>query len=491
MRPYELNPPEDLEAFAIKNADRAYLIFDRKNDRCRCTVCGTEYKLSEIPEVPKHNMKVRNHWCACGKEMIYKESRYGRKNITEYGRILWFKKEGPVTYAQLDEYQINYSGWEPKVSFWPSAQYRFEKGEQRYLKHIPEGCFNGDFWAERKNIILPQPAMGMWNGMNISRYQKTILHPSHRTEIGSDLKYADPDMNHLDLKGDPYALIGYLSNFLKYPSIEILEKAGFEKVVQERALGKTCTGINWRAKDLRKILKMKPAEIREFREMGKEAGLYNLWKRDALKKAGYEIPLRFLDIISSYVWEEKLKKAEKYVKIEKLLPYLKEQGKDLSIYADYIKECEKLGEDLKNKKVLFPKDLQAAHEETSQRLMIAKTAEKKEAFQKAMKKIYGRPEYREKDLLIRPASGPEELIKESAALRHCVRTYIDRVADGECAILFIRKTSEPDKPYFTLELSKKGEILQCRGEKNCAYPKEVKAFMDRWQNWMKKERKAA
>lgn len=490
-RPYKLNPPEDLEEFIIRCADRAYLIFDRKSDRCRCTVCGTEYRLSEFPEALTHNKRSKMHQCTCYRETIAKESRYGRKNITEYGRVLWFSKDGNATYAELDEYQINYGGWKPKVSFWPSAQYRFEKEKQEYVKHVQENTFCADYWDSRKNIALPRATAGMWNYNRVPRYQKTLLHPSHKTEIGSDLKYADPDTNHLGLKGDPYALIGYLSNFLKYPSIEILEKAGFTKIVRQRALGSTCKKINWRAKDLRKILKLKPAEIREFREMSKEATLYNLEKYHAMKEAGYPIPFRLLRIIPNYMWEEKLKKAGEYVKIKKLLPYLKEQENDLEIYVDYIRECEKLGEDLKNKKVLFPQDLQAAHEETSQKLAIVETAEKKEAFQKAMKKIYGMPEYREEYLLIRPASGPEELIKESVALRHCVRTYVNKVASGACAILFIRKTSEPDKPYFTLELSPRGEIIQCRGEKNGAYTKEIKEFMDRWKSWMKKERKAA
>lgn len=56
-------------------------------------------------------------------------------------------------------------------------------------------------------------------------------------------------------------------------------------------------------------------------------------------------------------------------------------------------------------------------------------------------------------------------------------------------ILFIRRTSEPDKPYFTLELSPDGKIVQCRGNHNCAYPEGVKAFLERWQKWMKEKKK--
>ena len=144
---------------------------------------------------------------------------------------------------------------------------------------------------------------------------------------------------------------------------------------------------------------------------------------------------------------------------------------------------------MNNKKVLFPADLQAAHEETSEKIRIQEDGKKKVAFKKSTDKIYGRPEYREENLLIRAAQSPEELAKESAALSHCVRTYVDRVANGSCAILFIRKTASPDKPYFTLELSPDGKIIQCRGNHNCTYPEDVKEFLERWQKWMKAKKK--
>ena len=186
-------------------------------------------------EVLKHNVK---YYCYdCCKDAIVKESRYGRKNITEYGRILWFRKHGRVTFAELDEYQINYADWEPKVSFWPSAQYRFTKESQEYYKHTPEGYWTPDRWERRKDVKLPYATGGMWNYYCVPRYQKTVTHPSFLRERGSDLKYANLDMLRLGFNApdNPYALIGYIYNFLKYPSIEILEKAGFEYIAGQRA----------------------------------------------------------------------------------------------------------------------------------------------------------------------------------------------------------------------------------------------------------------
>ncbi len=494
-RPYKIKPPKDLADHITKIvADHTYLIFDRKEDRCRCTRCGAENKISEMydGETLKHNVK---HYCYdCCKDAIVKESRYGRKNITEYGRILWFRKHGRVTFAELDEYRIDYTEWEPKVSFWPSAQYRFTKESQEYYKHIPEWFWDPERWERRKDVKLPPATGGMWNYYCVPKYQKTVTHPSFLRERGSDLKYANLDMDRLmfNTPDNPYGLISYIYNFLKYPSIEILEKAGFEYIVGQRANKRKSRAINWRAKDLRKILGLKPKEIKEFRELGRYARLYELEKYKDIKKMGYRVSFNQIGMLSDYNLSEKISVIEQHVKLEKALSYLETQGRDCGIYLDYLRECSKLGYDMKNKKVLFPADLQAAHEETSEKIRIQEDSKKKVAFKDSTDKIYGRPEYREENLLIRAAQSPEELSKESAALHHCVRTYVDCVARGECVILFIRKTESPDKPYFTLELSPDGKIIQCRGDHNCAYPEDVKEFLERWKKWMKKkERKAA
>lgn len=491
-RPYKIKPPKDLGAYIIRSvADHTYLIIDRKADRCRCTRCGAESKISEMydEKAMKHNVK---YYCYdCCKDAIVKESRYGRKNITEYGRILWFRKHGRVTFAELDEYRIDYTGWEPKVSFWPSAQYRFTKESQEYYKHTPEGYWSPDRWERRKNVKLPYATGGMWNYYCVPRYQKTVTHPSFLREKGSDLKYANLDMLRLGFNApdNPYALIRYIYNFLKYPSIEILEKAGFEYIAGQRANEEKSRAVNWRAKDLRKILGLKPKEIKEFRDLGRYARLYELEKYKDIKKMGYKVSFNQIGMLPGYNLSERLSLIEQHVKLEKALDYLETQGRDCGIYLDYIRECSKLGYDMKNKKVLFPENLQAAHEETSEKIRIQADSKKKVAFKESTDKIYGRPEYREEKLLIRAAQSPEELAKESAALSHCVRIYVDRVVRGECAILFIRKTTSPDKPYFTLELSPEGKIVQCRGNHNCAYPEDVKEFLERWQKWMKTKKK--
>ena len=151
-------------------------------------------------------------------------------------------------------------------------------------------------------------------------------------------------------------------------------------------------------------------------------------------------------------------------------------------YKDYIENATLLEYDLSNSEVLFPKELKQAHD-LAYSIINDKELKNAELPQiarqyKSYSNLYS---YEDKNYCIMPPSRHNDLKNEGKTLCHCVATYAKRVAVGSTIILFIRKTSEKDKPYFTLELNPMTyEIEQCRGLRNCAYPKEVKDFMDKW-----------
>lgn len=59
-----------------------------------------------------------------------------------------------------------------------------------------------------------------------------------------------------------------------------------------------------------------------------------------------------------------------------------------------------------------------------------------------------------------------DFFMEGKKLRHCVASFINPCMEEKTVILFIRKESEPEKPYFTLEI-RNGMIRQCHGFANC------------------------
>lgn len=483
--PLKIRQPKGLADYILKNcAKETYLIFDPKTDLCVCTRCGSKKKISRMNDGDylSHN---RKHFCyECGADATCKEYRYGRKNITDYGRILYLTKRGRTTYAQLDEYIINYDKLMiPSVSTWTSAQYKFNSDDQTGYKHHPGGYWSFEDWTTMKSIKIPAPPGGGY--CYTSKFADTYLYAP--STYGTDLKYANLDMSRFGAKllDEAEYIVGYIDAFLKYQSIELLEKSGFENVVGERISRMFGRGaVYWRGKELRKILRMNNAEIKEAREL--KVGLYELDIYQYMKKEypGYSIKDSLtLHRKMIYSWEYSKKKISKWVPLAKALNYLlNQENMSCSDYGDYLDECNQLGMDMKNKKVLFPADLAGAHRETSMKCKIEADRLTVENFARFEKEITAMDTpYIYGDYFIRPAASPDELRKESQELKHCVRTYVNKVARGDAAILFIRKSTEPDKPLFTLELNSERKIIQCRGLKNCSYPEEVGELIEHWK----------
>lgn len=153
-----------------------------------------------------------------------------------------------------------------------------------------------------------------------------------------------------------------------------------------------------------------------------------------------------------------------------------------SDYKDYIRNATLLEYDLSNSEVLFPKNLKQAHD-LAYSIINDKELKNAELPQIARQyesysNLYS---YEDKNYCIMPPSRHNDLKNEGKTLCHCVATYAKKVATEKAIILFIRKTSEKEKPYFTLELNPVTlRIEQCRGFENCSYPNEVKKFMDKW-----------
>lgn len=75
-----------------------------------------------------------------------------------------------------------------------------------------------------------------------------------------------------------------------------------------------------------------------------------------------------------------------------------------------------------------------------------------------------------------------DLINEGKNLCHCVGSYIERVANKESMIFFIREIDKIDKSYFTLEINPKNfQIVQCRGLHNITADDKILKFVHKWQ----------
>lgn len=95
-RPYKIPAPKDLADYILKEcAKETYLIFSKKHNIAACTRCGAEFPMEEVPDM-QHRPNAKIHpqgagmrWCPkCGALAAPKDIRYGRKGLTDYGRVI-------------------------------------------------------------------------------------------------------------------------------------------------------------------------------------------------------------------------------------------------------------------------------------------------------------------------------------------------------------------------------------------------------------------
>lgn len=314
---------------------------------------------------------------------------------------------------------------------------------------------------------------------------------------GTAMQYADLD-GYLAAERRNENPIYFLEYHAKYPVIEFLWKAGYRNIVHNRIFGmdrENRNAIRWERKKLRecfkfplRILKLMPPEEWSLNDIQR---VNDLWEKYGGKVTDTEIRLVLQSKVDIQLWS----RATAYASVGKILKYIQKQTEKrkeekghttytlegiIRAYRDYLRECEQLHFDLHDREILFPKDLVAAHDRTMKQIAFEKNKADQEKFQKAVEKLE-KFAWREGEFFIRPAREQMELTAEGKALHHCVGGYIRRMAEGETAIFFLRKVSEPDKPFYTLELQKK-RVIQCRTEHNASYDRkpDVKKFVDMW-----------
>ncbi len=164
----------------------------------------------------------------------------------------------------------------------------------------------------------------------------------------------------------------------------------------------------------------------------------------------------------------------------------------ITTWKDYLSMAERLKMNTDAEQIYKPKDLYSAHQELVNRINYA--ADKKEASALAKKypeatkviKTLGLYEWGDEQYTVVAPKGIIDIVKEGRALSHCVGSserYYDRIATRESYILFLRKSNQQDKPYYTLEVEPGGVIRQKRttGDKQNDDIKLATQFLRKWQ----------
>lgn len=76
----------------------------------------------------------------------------------------------------------------------------------------------------------------------------------------------------------------------------------------------------------------------------------------------------------------------------------------------------------------------------------------------------------------------QDIKDESVQMSNCVSSYVQRVIDGQCDILFLRYKDSPDKSLVTIEV-KDNKIVQALQRYNHPLTKEQQEIVDKWNRW--------
>lgn len=158
---------------------------------------------------------------------------------------------------------------------------------------------------------------------------------------------------------------------------------------------------------------------------------------------------------------------------------------DAKILLDYWDMSQRLGRDVEDPSVRYPRDLIAAHDRAGELVEQKKMDDMSDLF-RIRRRVLRKYAFASDGLLIRPAASQRELTAEGNSLHHCVGTYGEKHATGSTAIFFIRRANRPKESWYTLQLDEETlTVVQNRGKHNCARTAEVQAFEDKWLAWVR------
>jgi hypothetical protein len=152
--------------------------------------------------------------------------------------------------------------------------------------------------------------------------------------------------------------------------------------------------------------------------------------------------------------------------------------------VDYVR----MMSDLSTKYDKYPRHLLTTHRIASRNYTRLKQEFNEEKFKQRINKDYECTfgEYR----FIYPES-TQEIKDEASQQSNCVASYIDRVIDGQCHIMFLRKKDNPDKSLVTIEIVD-NKIVQAKRRFNDPVTFEDQEAIDKWnKKYAKKEKLTA
>ena len=459
-----------------------------------CTFCGKEVAVRE----PRHNKMGR--CLRCRHEVTFKSIGKAGTVVTEDARMYLMQRcEDGFILREFKGYRRYRKGdyKNPEVSSWEIRRAVYDKNAKP---------LNAYYWGLYKQSetrwIKTEFCVPHWYGGGRGRvYGKTLptlgareLHRTGLIETLQDNQKIDPEK--------------YLAVYEKIPQLEQLAKARLPVLVRE------CIGDyhnfenafkNPHSGSLLRLLGIDSQQLKRLRE--KKGGRQFLTWLQYEKVTGKCLPD---DAVAWFCKEnilpEKLRFITDRMSIVQIYNYIRRQMREtrmkssevLTTWSDYLSMACRLKMDTGDAIIYRVRKLRQRHDELvelcGQKELAIRAGEILEKYPhvediyQEVKEIYG---YTGKDYAVIVPSRIEEIMDEGEKLHHCVGSsdrYWERIERKESYVMFLRKVSKPDSPYYTLEIEPDGTVRQKRTmyDRQKADIKDAEKFLREWQQVISK-----
>ena len=491
--------PKDWVRWVSKvGVEQNYMFYQYRRGGAKTGYCS--YCDREVPiRNPKHNAVAR---CPrCRRTVQFKS--FGKMGRLRTGRnILYLMQPYPGGFVIRE--------------FW--AERTYDKEKYRNIKAFYHEFRRAIFNADAKPVqafywgVYKQRTSRWIKGCNCSEgyypdesgrvYGKTIPYLAKTCLQRTGL----PELIHANMKTDPEK---YLVVLKRMPNLEQLTKAGLFRLAVE------CTKDYYK---LSSIFQTTPVQ----RGLAPKLGLNRLELARLRKNQGGRAFLEWLQLekqtgkpISDFAIQwmckehidpQQLQFIADRMRYGQIQHYLNRQMQELNLsservielWRDYLSMAFRFGYDTNDPIVYRVRKLLQRHDELAARgeekqltLRAGELLQTYPHIEQNLQAIRKKFAFTGKQFQIQVPDKLEDIFMDSRKLCHCIANsdvYWERMERRESYLLFLRKTAEPDTPYYTVEAEPGGTVRQVRTQYNRQNDDigEVRAFLKIWQKQLAK-----
>lgn len=514
--------PDGIKEWIFEKAgNEDYLFWEKEIGAYRCTSCG---RRSEEKRIQKEGGKPARHndriSCPhCGKQVQIKKRIKKAEKKTAFALIQPIGED--ISVARHFDVAIHWENGEHKVNISEAVRVFLNKKKTnpKYICSIwynQYTMYNGSVYFDKGNTAnrrtreeylyqagIREALEGTWYEDWTRAFEAMAAagFPAEYNRLMASQKRGLAQTVEYLFKGRFYRLVKETAQKIDYfagyfGGLNVEEGASIEEVlgIQDRQL------------------------VNRLREI--DGGYSELeWLRDS-EITGKKIPQETLEwLCRENIGKTDLDQAvREKMSLQQVMNYVRRQQKEsykgksaksvLNQWSDYLDLCRILGKNTEDEMVYRPRELKRRHEEAveeNNRIRaieeLKRNKERREEEAERMRKkfpgaeevlrqIRDKYEYANEDFTILVPQTLLDIVTEGQALHHCAGAtdrYFDRIVQQETYICFMRRTGDPETPYYTIEVEPSGTIRQHRSYYD-EEPgiEEIRSFLREWQKVIRK-----